>query len=378
MPKAFFAGQVRLLHKRSLILLEHLRSHTHLKPEVQTHVERLELHLQSISLGLEAMLNDPDFGAEVLLRNQFDDYKRFAELLAAFEYEPLALLDHFNDRDLRFCRFANKFCEQIGYQDLPPLVSAHSNEYFYSRPYLNLIRVPLNEGHHLLALPDFAHELGHIVWVKVYKNFLAAFSRKLSKYIKRLKTKAINQAASAAYQQHFALLEDVWKERYVIEFFCDMFATYLVGAAFGWSHLRLVLSSSSGIYYPGFGETTTHPADEARMRGVLLMLEELNDQRNADAIAAKWESFKTILPDLPDNEYVFCYPDELLREVAAQVIAVCQRLKLKAFHEQPSSEDNLPALMLLAWEVYHQDPNAYVEWEADRVCKLDLLLSPAN
>jgi len=66
-------------------------------------------------------------------------------------------------------------------------VSVDSNEYFYSRPYLNLVRVLLNECHLLLALPDFAHQLGHIVWGKVYKKFLATFSRKLSNYIKRLK-----------------------------------------------------------------------------------------------------------------------------------------------------------------------------------------------
>jgi hypothetical protein len=375
MPQAFFAGQVRLLQKRCLTLLAHLRSHTKLRSEFKTHTEQLERHLNVISFGLEEMLNDPDFGAPVLLRNQIDDYKRFAELLAAFEYEPLALLDHFNDRDLYFCRFARKFCDQIGYQNLPPLVSAHSNEYFYSRPYLNLIRVPLNENSHLLGLPDFAHELGHIVWTKAGKKFLAAFSRKLAAYIKRQKVRAANQSNSAAYQQHFSLLEDVWKERYLIEFFCDLFATYLVGAAFGWSHMRLVLSSSSEIYSPGFGDAGTHPADEARMRGVLIMLEELKDQSNADAIVKKWEAFKSVLPDQPDNDYVYCYPDELLREIANQVIAVCVKSKFKSFYEQPQSEDNLPALMCRAWEMYHQDPNSYVGWEADAVRKLKLLLS---
>lgn len=134
MPKLFFAGQVKLLHKRCETLLHHLRSHKHLKPELQPHVRLLEQKLDAISLGLNALLNDPDFGADVLLRNQIDDYKRFSELLAAFEFEPLALLDQFNDRDLYFCRFAHKFCEQIGYQDLPPLMSAHSNEYFYYVP----------------------------------------------------------------------------------------------------------------------------------------------------------------------------------------------------------------------------------------------------
>lgn len=240
---------------------------------------------------------------------------------------------------------------------------------------MNLVRVPLNESHHLLGLPDFAHELGHIVWIRVYKNFLSAFSTKLAGYINRQKTKAANKSASGAYQQHFALLEDVWKERYVIEFFCDVFATYLVGSAFGWSHLRLVLSSSSEIYQPGFGIAGSHPADEARMRAVLLTLEALNDQQNAAAIKQKWDALTALLPDHPDNDYAFCYPDELLREIAKLVISVCQKRNLKAFSAQPRVEENLPALLLHAWEVYNLDHIHYVNWEADEVLKLKARLS---
>ena len=145
-------------------------------------------------MALEALLNDPDFCADALLLNQFNDYKRLSELLAAFEYGSLALLDHFNDRDLHFYRFSKVFCKQIGWTAQAPLVSTHSNEYFYSLPYLNLISLPLCEDKHLLALPDFAHELGHIFWIKIYRNFLKQFSPKLKQYISKQKTLAATKA----------------------------------------------------------------------------------------------------------------------------------------------------------------------------------------
>ena len=375
MPAAFFTGQVRLLLKRCLTLRDHLRSLTAPPDEVREHADGLDRKLTSIAEGLDEMIKDPDFGARQLLVNQINDYNRFVELVEAFEYGPLALLDYFNDRDLYFCRFARKFCEQVGYTEHPPLVSAHSHQYFYSLPYLNLIGVPLGEDKHLLALPDFAHELGHIVWVKIYKQFLAKFSRKLGGYIRAQKTKALNNSASPDYQHYFDLLETLWKKRFVIEFFCDMFATYLLGAAFGWSHLRLAFATSSSLYTPGFGDSGTHPADEARMRGILTTLRLMGDHDGEAAVTEKWEALKAILPDQPDNEYSFCYPGHLLEQLASQVISVCRQLGLRAYADQPQDDGNIPVLIHWAWETYHQNPNDFVDREAERVGEFRQLLS---
>jgi hypothetical protein len=44
-----------------------------------------------------------------------------------------------------------------------PVVScqSHFSSYFHAFPGLNVLRVPLKEGHFLLHLPDLYHELGH-------------------------------------------------------------------------------------------------------------------------------------------------------------------------------------------------------------------------
>lgn len=375
MPAEFFSGQVHLLLKRCRTLIERLNSTQNLPSELQTYVSDIDAILNKIVVAIEKLINDPDFGAAPLLVNQFDIYKRLSELVNTFEWHPIALLDHYNERDRYFYRLAKLFCEQIQYPYQSPLMNAHSNEYFSSLPPTNMVSVPLCEDRHLLSLPDFVHELGHIVHSRIWKKFLAEFTPHLNRYITDQKVKIANQASSTVYQDKFDLLEQVWAQRYVVEFFCDVFATYLVGPAYGWSHLRLVLSSQSELYHPSFGEAETHPADEARMRIILATLEEMGDDTSARAIREKWTDFTSIVIDKPDGEYHFCYPDDILQVLIHQVVEECREIDLIPFFDQPKEENNLPSLMREAWDHFHSDPKNYPEWEVNKVDALKSLLN---
>jgi hypothetical protein len=375
MPAEFFSGQVRLLLKRCRTLIERLNSIQNLPAELDPYAKELDATLNKILAAIEKLINDPDFGAAPLLINQFDIYKRLSELVNTFEWHPLALLDHYNERDLYFYRLAKLFCEQIQYPYRSPLMNAHSNEYFSSLPPTNMVSVPMCEDRHLLALPDFVHELGHLVHARIWRKFVAEFKPYLQQYISEQKVKAASQASPAVYQDQFDLLEQVWTQRYVVEFFCDVFATYLVGQAYGWSHLRLVISSQSELYHPSFGEAQTHPADEARMRIILATLKEMGDDSAALAIEDKWKDFTSIITDKPDGEYHFCYPDDILQRLVRQVIKECRAIDLIPYFDQPEEEHNLPSLMLEAWEQFHSDPANYLEWEAAKTDALKSLLS---
>src|SRR2546427_10375089 len=98
MPSQFFSGQVRLLLKRCQTLTRRLNSLEHIPNELQPHLAELNDTLNKIKLAIENLLNDPDFASPHLLVNQFDAYKRLAELLNTFEWHPLGLLDHYNAR----------------------------------------------------------------------------------------------------------------------------------------------------------------------------------------------------------------------------------------------------------------------------------------
>ena len=230
------------------------------------------------------------------------------------------------------------------------------------------------EDNFLLAIPDFVHELGHLFYNCYENEIFKPFVKNLRQYIKEQQESLKNKTASKSYHNYFKLLEQTWLQEYIIEFSCDIFATYLVGSAFGWSHLRLVLESETEIYYPSFGQQGTHPADEARMRAILLTLKELGETEQVEKISQQWEQFKSIIAGLPGGEYEYCYPDEILGKLVQQVIAVCEQIGLVPYHKQPNSNDNLPSLMQQAWQQFHDNPIRYAEWETRTVEQLRTLL----
>lgn len=67
----FFRGQVNLLLKRSNILIERLSFiRKKLQLEIKTYISKVEIELESLQYRVEQLLNDPDFGANYLLKNQ--------------------------------------------------------------------------------------------------------------------------------------------------------------------------------------------------------------------------------------------------------------------------------------------------------------------
>lgn len=375
MTPQFFSGQVRSLLKRCRTLRAHLRTLEKLPRELRPHVEEIDKRLEVLDQGIQKLLADPDFGAPPLFFNQLDDYKRYAEIVNVFEWHPLPLLDHYNDRDHYFYRFMKLLCQQVRYPYPPPLVSAHSSEYFFSSPLTNMIGLPLVEHQFLLALADLLHELGHLFYLRYGHVIQKAFAPLLRLYISEQKQRALDESPSKALQRNFDFLDQVWQQRYVTEFSCDVLATYLVGHAYGWSHLRLVLATRTELYHPGFGEEALHPADEARMRAILITLEEMGGADEAQDISMTWNQFKAMLVDKADEEYEYCYPDQLLKGLAQEVIAACKTMGLVPYYEQPNEEFNLPSLMQKAWKRFHQNPDGYDDWETKTTEALQKYLS---
>jgi hypothetical protein len=366
MQAQFFSGQVRLLLKRCRTLRAHLHTLKKLPAELRPHVEEIDKRLEDLDQGIQKLLADPDFGAPPLFFNQLDDYKRYAEIVNVFEWHPLALLDHYNERDHYFYRFVRLLCQQVRYPYPPPLVSAHSSEYFFSSPLTNMIGLPLVEQQFLLALADLLHELGHLFYLRHGHVIQKAFAPQLKAYISDQKQRALDESSPKVLQRNFDFLDQVWQQRYVTEFSCDMFATYLVGNAYGWSHLRLVLATRTELYHPSFGEEALHPADEARMRAILTTLEEMGGDDAALDILQTWEQFKGNVVDKSDGEYDYCYPDQLLKGLAQEVISACKTLGLVSYDQQPDEEYNLPSLIQKAWGRFHLDPDRYDEWECGK------------
>lgn len=231
MDVSFFEGQVRSLLKRCRILRDHLSKLDNLPEELQTYGNKLDEELQDLEKQVQNILVDPDFGAKQVLKNQIDEYKRFNESLQLLEYFPLTLLYSYNQKDYHFYKFSRLLCKQIGYPYSPPLVSTHSTEYYYAFAAANMVGVPLCENEFLLSLPDLIHELGHLYYSENRNLIFWPFADTLHQYLHEQKLQLKDRDSSQAYQSLLDVLEMVWLQNYIKEFFCDMFATVIVGPA---------------------------------------------------------------------------------------------------------------------------------------------------
>ena len=99
------------------------------------------------------------------------------------------------------------------------------------------------------------------------------------------------------------------------------------------SNVRLCASLSlESVYYPAFGETATHPADDAQWSGILAVLEEMNSGTAATRIKTLRTNYLAVAGELQPPEYEACYPPALVQSLARQVVAGCQRLGILGFN----------------------------------------------
>ena len=150
-----------------------------------------------------------------------------------------------------------------------------------------------------------------------------------------------------------------------------MVATFLVGPAFGWQHIRLCTGNSNGAYFPALGEFSSHPADEARLRGIMAVLGQIGSTDAATELQAAWESYLALTAEDRPAEYDVCYPQALLDSLAHQVVQGCSNLGLRGFSEcNLADENDLPALLNKAWERFRSEPATYASWETQQLARL--------
>lgn len=335
-------------------------------PDLSAYVGGVRSVLESLIGKIEELLADPDFGAPPLLLNQFQAYKRLAEALFVVEAYPLPVILRYSEADRRWYRFSRRLAEEIRYPLEPPVVFAGSKDYYWAHAPFNLIALPACEDTFLLGLPDFFHELGHHLFFWRREVFTERFLGELVEYVRAGKREVDDARRPPKYKELYDWVYNAWKDQWLDEFVTDMIATYLVGPAYGWQHLRLCAKSHE-VFRPGPGEARGHPSDEARMRGILAMLQALELTGPAANIEEKWNQYLTLTSESPPADYHLCYPDSLLHALTENVLQGCRGLNLRPFSDQPTSLGNIPYLLNEAWDRFLADPSAYRQWEAGRL-----------
>lgn len=331
----------------------------------------------ALDMARDRALSDPHLASDFLRR-----YRRNAETVAMVESFVVPVVERFSREDRFLTRLTSKLADEVGWPCVRPVVMAFSSNYYWIFTGYNVIGVPAGEARTLLGLPDLCHELGHQLY-QLFGPWLAkVFGAKVDEY-----TAAQIERALAEQQPATAdALEKVrlrWMSSWHMEMICDMVATYLVGPAFGGQHVRLAAGRATGqAFSPGLGENAVHPADEARLRGIVTVLVMLGADQEAEQIRQAWADYLRMSGEVEPSQYALCYPQELIEDLARIVVETCRQGGIRSFAELTLVDDgSVQAAIVESWRRFLEDPIAHTDWEGERLRALEAdleILSPAR
>lgn len=369
--EAFLHALLHDLEHRATILRDRLAAVPE-TPDLADHVLAGYQAAESLRRDAERLLADPSLGAPALLENQLRFAQGLERLAKLIESYFLPFVERYGDADRQLTHLCHRLVDQIRWPLPPPLVVAFSSQYYWTVAQFNLVCAPALEGVTLLRLPDLCHELGHILLEHRWAELVGSFVQELADYIEEERQRTDRGQRPPEYAKLYDHLFAQWRDAWLLEFTADMVATYLVGPAFGWQHVRLCAGEGQAVYHPALGETSTHPADEARLQGVLVVLSKMGSTEGPQ-VKALWDSYTTVSREDRPADYEVCYPQSLLESLALHVIEGCQMIGLRNFREDtvpgPAAPD-IPILIRAAWERFLRDVDGYFAWEEARLAEL--------
>ncbi len=297
--------------------------------------------------------------------------------LARVETEGVLALIRHNSDDVFLGRLVDRICQNIDYPLITPTVSHTSREYFVINREFNLISVPPNESRFLLHLPDLYHELVHpMLWWKNRQQ--PALSPLALKFALTVRARIDALFGDIRHEERIEGPERdrralnswrvSWATGWTEEFFCDLFATFWTGPAYGWSHLHLSMKLQRSPFETPLFSPTSHPPDDARMRAILVALNRLGFENDASRIQAAWDEFCQLKEGQSDMDYARAFP-------AATIDALCDAA-FEGFHglgATPCSTEDMTEIATClnqAWSAFWQSPDTYPTWETAAVERL--------
>ena len=307
-------------------------------------------------------------------RERLRRFRRAVEQLDLIENTVVAALTRYGDNDLFLCKLVEKISSEINYPLLSPIVSSLSQRYFHIYPFLNLLFVPLEEAAFLLHLPDLYHELGHSLVTARFNPNVKPFQKSLGqviglvfKHIEHEKQQVSRSRGPQRIRFYIELWEESWID-WIVEFFCDLFAIYTLGPAFAWSHYHLCAKSKQSPFYVPTLETSSHPADDARMRVMLYGLRLIGYNTEAGVIEQRWQELLATSGASPTAEYQRCFPTQILDQIAIKAYEGVLNSGMQI--ASPSTLNGVAAFLNKAWEIFWSSPNTYLQWETQIVTTL--------
>jgi hypothetical protein len=318
----YFKGAVGQLYERAQELLNQVpRGPAQLPSEFLLLSQGCITKLDEVLKDLEYVLNDPLMQRADLQSSRLRTFRRAVQALDIIENVGVAALVRRDLKsDLRLNRLVSHITREINYPLNPPVVTSLSRQYFLYNGFLDVLSVPLNEGNHLLHLPDLYHELAHPLLFptrfrdrrlhQLQHSFLAA-SKEIDQHFLKENAERTRERGPTTLTQNLEQWRKNWGRFWIVEFFCDLFALYTVGPAYAWGHLHLVAKTGENA----FENFAKHPADDARMRTLLHGLKLIGFEDSASQIKQHWDTLIALSPGGSNADYHYCYPESLLELV---------------------------------------------------------------
>jgi hypothetical protein len=215
----------------------------------------------------------------------------------------------------------------------------------------------------LLGWADLYHELAHFI---LARN-AATIVRPLIDLVNAHFTKAIGEAKRMGWSpgavRDLEIYRDLWLGDWIVEFGCDLLATFATGLSFAWANLRLCARMSTDV----FATVRSHPADAARAELVLEMLALVSVGKDQEFVADRWLELLSTIGAAEPQSFRMAYPKDLLQNIAVVAKEAFEALGLKPYSPK---QDRLADLLNEAWKQFQSEPETFAEWEWEQVLEL--------
>jgi hypothetical protein len=308
---------------------------------------------------------------EVFAGNNLFRFNRVhREFKAIHSYRYLAI-KNYKDPEIFFYQVITQIYAEHRINALPPIVSTISNHdyYYWAVPYFEIIALPSGEEHSLLNLPDMYHEIGHLLHSMFGGKSCEVSEGIIDKHFAKEIVRVIDDGTASHFQETLELAKYLWQASWLEEFTCDLVGTYMTGAAYAWTNLKLLSTGHGSIKI--FEYSQSHPADEARMRIIILMLEKLGLTNDKNEVEAAWKIFLKDTEVFKPNDYPLLYPQKLLQQIVDEFFTFYQNADLVSYPELTGKGTNSVSQLLNdAWSNAQTNSTDYFNYETNSIANL--------
>ena len=248
-----------------------------------------------------------------------------------------------------------------------PAAPCMSSEYYFVHPPTNTVHVPLSEAAFLLHMPDFYHELGHLlldgsdhgVECGPILDGVDGAVGAINDWYSQLTGRMERESAPAPIRNGVKWMWSRWRLVWIQEAFCDLFALFAAGPAYAHSNLHLVSKVDQDIHELKILGKQDHSSGEARMRLLDIGMRLLGHEHEAARVRREWGDMAHFCGN-PRPGYDDAFPSGLLRQIAAAILPTFGRAGLRGYSCEGrasggSGGDTVAGLLNEAWRGFWRD-----------------------